>query len=683
MVEEIKKGRRRIGKAQDAIDTWTKLWEDSSKRRLNSAKVLNQLTGGKPFDPNKLIESGQGFRCNVNFRDAESSLEQVLLAYWTTVHDVTNLISVEIKESAGAISNEDDVRNRFELAFNEFIDSWGIDYIVNYLLMSMNHVAWGIGPLHFKDAESPRWVALNRNDIVVPDRTPANTDRIDLLFVRGEMTISELWDLVRNDEEKKLSEARGWNPEAITRFLARNMDGVNDSESDWERVEEKLIDNSYGVSAKKGALTLVHAFVKEYDGKVSHYIFDIKDESDKPTYLFDDFEIDARPESLSSVLMCIIFGVGQGRFDSVKGFGVKNYDLSIILNRLKSRAVDGTILEGLNFIDDETSNRSGEIPIINMGPFNILPKGLTQIPNYPRSQSVLETIAFVEQQQNFNNARYRDQQKQISSTETATQARILASLQSQVDIASATLYLKQLGRVFEEQMSRLRARDSQDVDVIAFKERCLEDNLMDEETFHGVRIKVRTGADPGAASAALKAQLGRELIEMSGSPLINERFAYETWVSNSLGPSAVHKALNQDTVGEFAFHERQALLENNAMGEGTDLPVAKQDKHEVHISVHMEPLERIVQAYQQSQDISPDHITSLEVVTPHLEQHFQFLRAEIYKKEIFQELWPRFTAVQSVAARIFARLEEMQRQVDTTGELPDQATQLGPGFSEQ
>lgn len=157
----------------------------------------------------------------------------------------------------------------------------------------------------------------------------------------------------------------------------------------------------------------------------------------------------------------MFFDAGNGDWWGTKGFGQKNFQSSTMLNRLKSRAVDRTLLDGLNFIDTTEGGRE-VIPITNIGPFNILPTGLTQIPNYPTGRSILETIDMVEANQANNNARYRDQSRQIEGSNTATQANILANLQSQVDVANATLYLRQIAQnVFKEQFRRLRMRQSE------------------------------------------------------------------------------------------------------------------------------------------------------------------------------------------------------------------------------
>ena len=89
-LEEIV-AERRLGEASSAYSFYEQMLHDDRTRQQSFAKITNQLNGGRPFDQNKLVEIGQGWRCNINFRDVASTLEQVLISYWRLLHDSTSL----------------------------------------------------------------------------------------------------------------------------------------------------------------------------------------------------------------------------------------------------------------------------------------------------------------------------------------------------------------------------------------------------------------------------------------------------------------------------------------------------------------------------------------------------------------------------------------------------------------
>jgi hypothetical protein len=649
---------KRIRDVTAARTLFTKLRKNSETRRSNWAKVQGQLDGAAPFINSELVSSGQGWRCNINFRDASSTLEQVLVSYWRLVHDTKTLAAVTIHEENPNIEVWQSI---FEDAFNRFFDDWGADYVRNYLLFSQNHVAYGVGLTAWSDAESPRWEVVKLGDIEVPEKTKASVDAMNVVLLRQEWSIEELWKKIRTPELAKSAELAGWNVEVVKQFVTKYIKGYehNIDAKDVLEVQEQIRNNALGISCEHAPAKLVQLLIKEYDGKISRYIFAEDCETEK--FLFDDSSVAARPESMRHCLAAVFFEAGNGLFWGTKGFGVKNAPIAATLNRLKSRAVDRTLLDGLNFRDMEEGSRQ-TVPITNIGPFNILPKGLEQIPQYPTGRTALETIELLERQSGFNNARYRDQSRQVADTQTATQATILAHLQSQVDVANATLYLSQFAKnVFAEQFRRLRKK-SDDPDAKKFFERCVKIGGMPEKVFRDAEITIRTGADPGAASLALQAAAAKELLSMSADPNVNSRWAWERYITGTFGAQAVTKALNPvNALGDISA-QRFALMENSDMGEGNALPVDPKDNHAAHIPVHLQPLSVIASQFAQSGRINPDSVVAIQNAVPHVEAHFEYLKADKLQANIFQQLWPQWTDVKNTLTGIMRQVERMDAE---------------------
>lgn len=653
---------RRIKDAPTARTLFTGLRTDSESRRRSWAKVQGQIDGAPPLLQDKLTESGQGWRCNVNFRDASSTLEQVLIGYWRLLHDSTNLAAVT---QHGDDPNSKKWEAIFQEQFNRFVDDWGSDYVRNYLLFSQNHVTWGVGTVIWNDTDSPRWETVRLGDLEVPEETKSSVDEMEIATIRQKMTVSKLWDLVRTPEKAKAAEAAGWNTSALKEVLARHVkDGHSNAaltSADVIEITEQIRNNSLGASQKHGPLKIVHMLVKEFDGKITRYIFAENTEHGNE-YLFDDSTVSGRPTKMGEALACVFFEAGNGLFWGSKGFGVKNFPIASVTNRLKSRAVDRTLLDGLNFRDLSEGGRQ-TVPITNVGPFNFLPKDVEQIPSYPTGRSILDTIAMVDSQSNQNNARYRDQGRQIENTNTATQANILANLQAQVDVANATLYLKQIAlSIFTEQFRRLRKRGNTHPDAVSFRKRCVDDSGMPEKVFHDAEISVRTGADPGAASIAVRAQAAKELLAFANNPNVNDRWAWETYIAGTFGAQAVDKALRPvDALGDLAA-QRLALMENDVMGHGTPMPVDPKDNHAAHLPVHLQPLQVIVDQYSQSGRINPDSLVALQNAPVHVDQHFEYLKADKLQLAAYQQLWPQWSAIRNSVESIFKQIERMDNE---------------------
>lgn len=677
-------GERRVKDAASAERLFQSLWKNETLRQAEYAKVLGQLDGNKPFDQRALDELAQNWRCNENFLDAASTLDQVLVGYWRLVHDVPNLVSVEVHDQTARASQYAKI---FERAFSRFIKDWGCDYVTNYLRLAYNHAALGKGVAFFEDERSPRWRAGKATDVVVGSRAPANIDKIDLMFVRDEITISELWDHVRTDKNAEYSENRGWNLAAVRALIKRyfednNTLGNHQQPIDFMRVQEELRDNSSLYSETCGPIGVVHMWCKDWDGKVTHSIFatGLKDGAQPEGFLFDDFGVEGRGEALSDAVALVLFDVGgvSGTLHSVKGFAQKNFGLASITNRLKSRMVDRTMLDAVNLLDTEAI-REDQIEIQQMGPVNVFPKGVEQMQYYPSGNIIAEAIGLLEGQQAHNNARYREQGRQIEQTQTATQANILAGLQSQVDTANATLYLTQIGdQFFARQIARMRRAGNTDPDAKKFKDRCKAAG-MPEDVFHLADITVKTGANPGTASSTLRAQVAESLIRMSGSRLVNDRWAFETYISNTIGSNAIHEALvPEDESSKDDRQKREAVQENAHMGDGVGMPVAKADLHEVHLEEHLGPAVQIVKVYEQTQQITPDQLLFLQLAVPHMQEHFQYLGADNFKVSSYKQLWPAFSELVSRFSKIENRLLAEATRAQQGGGMSPQAAQMQP-----
>lgn len=658
---------RRIRDAATARSLFLKLRTASLVRREKWMQVQNQLDGAPPFSAKQLMELGQNWRCNVNFRDAASTLEQVLISYWRLLHDTTNLAAVQYLTPDDP--NAEKWEQIFQQNFNRFVDDWGPDYVRNYLLFSQNHVAFGVGVAFWNDKFTARWEAVRIGDVEVPTRSKASVEKLSLVAVRQEMEIDYLWELVRTDANKATARKRGWNPDAIEALLVREFVKQEGNVStpitghDVLELQRLMRDNALGVTTGHDPVKLVHLFVKDYDGKISRMIFAEMQEHQN-AFLFDDTGSDSRPGSMNEVLAAVFFDAGNGDWWGTKGFGVKNFQMATVQNRLKSRAVDRTLLDGLNFRDLSEGGRE-TVPVTTIGPFNFLPKDVEQIPSYPTGRSIIETIEMLDSQATYTNARYRDQSQSIQRTDTATQANILANIQSQVDVANATLYLRQIARnLFAEQFRRLRMRGNPDIDAKTFKRRCVEEMGMPEKVFHEGEINLRTGADPGAANLAVQ---GQRALEAMALPEANKRWCQEKYIAATFGAQAVAKALNPVDATSDIKSARLALMENSDMGEGNPLPVDPQDNHAAHAPQHLMPIEVIVDAFSQTGRIDPNGLIALQNAIPHLEQHFEYLKADKMQEQLFKELWPRFTAAKSGAEGVFRMVERMQQNVQQGG----------------
>lgn len=686
---------RRVGTAESAHSLFTKLKRSNSERERAFALIENQLNGGRPFDPAKLAELGQSWRCNVNFGDASSALEQALVSYWRLLHDTTNLLAVEIHDDH---PDKERWARTIQHNFNRFIDDWADEYVRNYLLFSRNHLVTGVGAVIFPEENSARWEVVRTGSVLVPKRAMASSTKQDLVIIRQELTISEVWERIRTFEAKKASQTRGWKVGNLQELLYRvlNHGRHSNDQSDLLKMEDSMRNKSMELSEEFLPVPVFHILVKEWDGKVSKMILGENEED--LGLLFDDHGTAFRSETISEAVSFVFFEVGNGLFHGVRGFGHKNYQTSNIQNRLKCRFVDRTAIEGLNFKDKSEGART-TIPIANMGGINILPNDLEQVPSYPGTSSIPEALNMLQETINWTNARYRDQSQQVADTETATQARILANLQSQVEVSNATLYLKQFANnIMAKQLERLMRKGNRDEDAKVFRERCTKDGAIPVEAFHRLEMTVKTGADPAKSSAAVQLEMAHMLLQLQGNPYVDQYAATEALVEYGAGSSSVKRFVKPEDELENPSSKRLAKLENTSLGDGVPLDAVQTDQHVVHIQVHMEPLLGMIGNAQMMEEgmagmpseggmprqpsLNQEQIIALETTLPHIEQHLDFLKMDKYQEAAYQQLWAQFKELESTAKGMIGKIEEKAMAFANEQEF-GRAGEMGMGMEPQ
>lgn len=648
--------QRRVASVEDARSIFNRMQQDNQLRFSQIVNVRNQLEGGRPFDPRELAAQGAEWQTNVNFGDAQAARDKTLLPYFKMVNDVPNKIAVTIPSGSPHVSKW---QQAFAEAFDEFIEDWGADYNVEFRNFSSNFVNFGPGIVHWPVQDSARYKAVNVQRVLWPKNARMSPDEWEVMAFVQDMTPSDLYKKIRTPQEEKRSKFLGWNPDAIKAAIVTFNTGVfTPDPRDYTRWQDLLVNNDIAIATPFEPLQLVWLFVKQFSGKIGCYVFTQQGGVREFIFQKEDYADDFR-----HILGAVWYDTGtDSMVHSIKGFGIKNYFFATLTNRVKCRTVDAATMGlGMNFQRGEDNVPDESPPIENYGPVTIFPPGIQQLTIYPQLQASMGIIEMLEGNAAQNNALYRDQQQaQIANTDTAKQAEILASMQADTTQASASVFLAQYGEnVLAEQVRRLRKRGSQDPDAIAFQKR-LKQLQVPDEVIYDMKIRVKTGANAGMASPAVRAMKFQQGLAMRNLPGVNFRWFLEQYIANTYGAQAVDKALLPEGEGSMPAQRRQARMENDVMGQGTQLEVAPEDAHYEHLQEHLGPLAQIAQQYRGSGQVSPEQAAAMTIGLEHSAEHMQYLSQDETMKDAFQEMNGVFREVQSVARGMLTQLAKNQ-----------------------
>jgi hypothetical protein len=664
--------RRRVKDVDSARTIFTRLQTDNQLRSTTYMQVMNQLQGGRPRDQDQLEANGSGWETNVNFGDAQASRNRTLIPYWKMVNDVPRKSAVTIPSNA---PKAEVWQTAFEECYDEFLEDWNEDYKQQFMRMCANFVNFGPGIMQFCDEGDPRYNAINAARMYFPKNCQMSLDQWEVVALVRDVSANELYKYVRDAKTTQESTYAGWNADAIKETIVQSseMGGPRPDWRDFARSSDMLVNNDIAVTTPFAPVPTVWLYVKGFDGKIACRVF--TQAGGVNDFLYED---DDCAENFRELFNVCWYDTGtDGMVHSIKGFGIKNYFPSALMNRAKSRMVDSmTVALALNFQYQNDNQPDETPPVESYGACTIFPPGLTQLPIYPNLQAAMPVLEMLENNASENNSLYRQQNDQIAASDTATQANILANMQGQLSEASASLFLAQYSQTITEQFRRLRLRGNKNADAKKFVER-LKDRGIPDEVIYDHELRVRTGANSGLANPALRVQAFQEGLQLMHYPGVNGRFFLEGLIAERYGAHAVNKALLPLGADSEPLQRRQAQMENVDFGQGVMLQAAPEDAHYEHLQEHLKPAAGIAGQFKQSQKITPEQTAALTIGVEHAGQHMSFLSQDETEKAHFQEIMPQFRLIQSIARGVLTQAKNGQQQ--NGGGAPNGAAPAGGG----
>lgn len=665
---------RRVKDVGGARTIYNRLVQDNVLRSNTIANTRNQLEGGRPFNPSELEAQGAAWQTNVNFGDAQAARDRDFLPYWKMINDVPHRGAFVIDSNS---TDSDKWAVAFAEVFDEFHEDWGADYWTQFMKFSKNFVDFGPGIVQWTEPNTARYKSVNVQRVYWPKNTQMSPDEWEVTMFVRDVSATELYGYIRNPDKERQSKAAGWNVDAIKAAIVQMKDGGQFPDyRDYTRYQDLLVNNDIVITSPFQPMAMVWLYVKNFDGKIGCYVF--PQNKGVEEFLYED---EAAAESFRNLLGAVWYDTGtDGMIHSIKGFGIKNFFFSQLLNRTKCRLVDGgTLSSGMNFQYTGENIPEESPPVENYGPFTIFPNGIQQLNIYPQIQPAMAVMEMLSQNRDQNNSLYSEasNQQQIQNTDTATQAKILTAMQGQMSEASAAIFLSQVGEnIYTEQVRRLRMRGNTDQDSKNFVRRLRERNVPDEVIFDK-EIRVKTGANSGMANPILMAQKYQEGLQLSQMPGVNQRWFLENFIAYKYGSQSLSKALLPEGVDSQPMQRREAIMENADLGNGIQLPVVPEDAHFEHIEEHLKPIMGMVQQFQQTQQTTPEQVSAMTIGIEHTGQHMSYLANDETKKDQFQAVRGPFMLAQSVIKGILqqAQQQQQEQQQAPMGQQPQQMLQ--------
>ena len=619
--EKGKPVEQRLKDVKSAINIFTALHRSDEASAVNRARVDAMFDGAAPYNPTKLAVSGQALKTNLNFGEAQRILDVALSAYVDLYSSLERFVGV--KATAGERSEVGPKEEIVAEELTHLFRSWP-EFHSSYLRLCTTFIKHGVGIAYFDTADDWRFKVGGFSDILIPRQTPSSEERIDVAVGRRQYHLHELYGFIRNE---KAAKAVGWNVDEVKRIMVKNLkhDGRagRSQLTEFEAVQAEIKNNDLHTGIQNPTVDVLHFWVRELDGSVSHYICAEQSPED---FLYKKPSRYAKPEQ---AYVLFTYGVGSnGTYHSIRGLGQRIFNHVQTSNRLRCQQIDGAMLSSAVMIQPENQRSLDELQFTFYGAYAVMSPNVKivekAIPNL--GTAVQPALQDLTQQLQLNtdtissygpnqSSPYRNQMQVVSDMDVATR----------ISGATINLFYASWNRLMREMVRRVVQSKKQDSSIKDFYDRCAKRGV--EADFIKKLDVDRTKAVRSIGSGSLANRLVslRELQGISGQfDDVGRRNLTRDIVSTRVGHDLADRYVPSEVESRPAVDTKIAFLENSQLQQGQPVPVVGNELHGQHLQVHVPLLQQLLESINTGQADPQQVLPILQAFYQHISETVQF-----------------------------------------------------------
>jgi hypothetical protein len=662
----------RIGNAGNCRSLVNRLKFEDETRMFRYTKIQGLMDGNPPWNSQKLIDIGQGHRANFNLRESEGIVEAAKTPYYDLVFEVPSFATIEFGVE-GAEPHV--VRQWDDIATEEYSDTlanWGgFDHQVQ--LHQWQMVVNGVGPLFWPHFIGWHSEAIKCRKVLVPQETKANVDELELCAVLHSYRADELENFISKGGTYE-PDGDGWNiplcRKAIIDSAQREMRQTYGTENyDLYQRAIRTGDLYHGIH-RSDRIYVASVFVKEFGGKVSHYMItdqnlghsnETYDSLGQETgYLFKRRR---KFDSFGNVICPFFFDSGpDGTWHAIKGMGPKIYDFCDVSNRTFCQMLDGSVIGSGITLESQDANSIEETQIALVGGAAVISPGYKVVQT--RIAESLDGAMAMRRELHgtlqANTGSYRQRTEEGKPEPTLGQAELVQQQQGMLTKGSTNRYYNNLDKWHRETIRRLLdPAQSPSIpggrEAREFVARCIMRGVPEQVMNFKAIKRITSTRSIGYGSPQLRDIATREIVsmipymdEVSRNHALRARAA----ALPGIGMHSVDSFFPPiEKQGVPNAHMSMAVLENNALRQpGGKALVEPMQNQAIHFDTHLKD----AVAHTKEQDKPENLLMHLHQVGPHMAQHLQLLGGDPTRKQ---------------------EVKQKQKQLDDLGKMTDQLQQ--------
>lgn len=653
----------RLRDLASAHNLYTSLRDDDHQSAMNRASIRAMFDGEPPFDEQDLVAANQGDRCNLNFDEAGAILDKSQAGYVDLLNSVPTYISV--KTEHGEEIEREEWNTIIAEEFTRMVKSWP-EYSHRFLLLSSYWLQDGVSFACFDHAYDWKFSVAKFGDFLIPRRTFAAEENIQVACWIREYEAHHLYSFIRNE---KTAARAGWNVEEVRKAIvesstAKELDNTRGDQ--WETWQEVAKNNDLYASTNGAPIKVVQSFVREFDGTVSHYIF--RENGEGSDFLFKK---KSRFENIHQCMVGFTYGQGtNGYYHGIRGLGWRIFSLIQELNVARCQYLDGAKLASSMLIQPRTPQDLEKLSLTYFGPYAVLAPGFdavpSSVPNF--GQNIQPAINELTRLVNDKVGQFSSQ-NMFSDSRERTRFEVEASMQqaSELSITSLNLFYEPMDRLFREMFRRIQRKNypanaKGGEEVAKFRARLEARGVPLEALFEVDLDSVKVTRAVGGGSSASRQVALRELTDLSPAfDVLGRQRLLRDRIASRIGYDSVDRYLPPPEVERVDINEQLAILENNDLIEGHEVPIRPNDPHMLHLPVHIGKLNEFVQDVEERGAPLEDVAEPMTAVHAHAVSHLEAVQADPLIREDVAFYRESLQQIGEIIVRAMLRMEKIRR----------------------
>lgn len=688
--------KRRMDTPSAAYNAYIKLKESNRKRDDRAGDMAGINAGLPPTPPSVMERNGQADMPNINTKQFKSKVS-TYTSTWTAINSQGDGFMevlakhddpMEAERRGKVLTEEANHAIRMWDADDEDDFESGSEFALESAARDTQMGIFGIGVCFFRDAIDFRFQMVPTRRVLIPDGTHLTLKNCPACFIEDSMSVTDLYGMRKKD---------GWNEDAILQNLydhveMRNTSGEIYGYAEWVK---EILSNDTHVTSELRPVKIIHGFIREFDGTISHVTFtDLygksktreKSKQDKEgQFIYEKTKVATRWKQV-----IIPFADNAGTecdWHGVQGFGDLIFDGCHLNNLMFNRAAIGGVMKNMLMFKGMSESDAQKMDQITFTPFGMMAPGLDfeQIQFDADIEGAL-TVLSMGSQLIAENTRISPQNEKTVTGEQPTATQVTADRADRAQFTTLQIAIYRavgLDVQFGEMYRRLAQPAKKYPEAWGggkvakmFRDRCAKRGIPESDL---LKVKcVRANRNVGSGDMALDLMKGKELLAIATPGKGQENARYEIACALK-GPEMASAFVERE---EAPPGQDAAILamENNLIQLG-QVPVAYgwQDQ-EQHVNTHLQLMSEAAEVVpalmeagitQQSLEPAKKLNNLLAAGIQHVGQHVG-LMSEVPRTTGAPTIYEKFIAM------VTKSLNNLQQLNDSLGEdiaKADQAAQ--------